>query len=86
MRSRTTNTRIAALTTVLVAGVLAACSAAALDSSPDTATKVQQAAAEVRTQVIRRTSTWCATNGLPRPLRPRQTAGGARLHSRHPSA
>jgi len=55
MPSRTTNARIAALATTLVAGVLAAFALRPSTSSTGSAAHVQQQAAEVRTQVIRRT-------------------------------
>jgi hypothetical protein len=55
MPSRNTNARIAALATTLVAGVLAVYALRPSTSGTGSAAHVQQQAAEVRTQVIRRT-------------------------------
>jgi len=55
MPSRPTNARIAALATTLVAAVLAVFALRPSTSGPGSAVHVQQQAAEVRTQVIRRT-------------------------------
>jgi hypothetical protein len=55
MPSRTTNARIAALATTLVAGVLAVFALRPSTSGTGSAAHVQPQAAEVRTQVIRRT-------------------------------
>lgn len=72
MPSRTTNARIAALATTLVAGVLAAFALRPSTSSTGSAAHVQQQAAEVRTQVIRRTVHIVRHE---RPPRARTTAG-----------
>lgn len=55
MFRRVTNTRIAAVASALAAGVLAAFALRSSPATTGTATHVNQQAAEVRTQVIRRT-------------------------------
>ncbi len=72
MPNRTTNARIAALATTLVAGVLAAFALRPSTSSTGSTAHVQQQAAEVRTQVIRRTVHIVRHE---RPPRARTTAG-----------
>lgn len=55
MLRRVTNTRIAALASTLAAGALAAFALRSSPTTTGTATHVNQQAAEIRTQVIRRT-------------------------------
>jgi len=71
MASRTTNARIAAAATTFAAGVLAAFALRPATSSTSSATVSRPQAAEVRTQVIRRTV------HIVRHERPPRARGGA---------
>jgi hypothetical protein len=77
MPSRATNARIAALATTLAAGVLAAFALRPSVSGTGSAAHVQQQAAEVRTQVIRRTVHIVRHERPPRGrVTPRGSVGG----------